>query len=786
MSAHAPSAPAAEPPDRLGPCLLGLLLALAAFTVPRPPALELDASWRMVLGYAFAHGLQWGHDIVFTYGPLGFVMGKTYWGQLFWPMVGWQVAHAALVGWLFVSEGRRLAPLARFFFYAFALLFGVYYEDALQMIVLALLGWRVLRGLDRDPPRADLVAAAVLALYGTIKFTNLLLAGFAVVVAIALAFHRRAPRPAAGLAAGFAGTVLIVWILCGQNPLHLPAYLVSSLEISGGYNDAMSTPSPAAPLRTALLVAGLLAAQLALLVATSPRRALALATAVLAAAFLFLNWKHGFVRADGHMIGFFLCALVVVTGLRFSDSSSRAVRWLRRALGVAAGLLCLVGLEQSIPGLVRGIAGETQARLWQRGWELGHWPEFRQSLRDRMHQQRLQYHLPEVHRAVGDATVDILGFEQALALYNKFNYRPRPVFQSYSAYNAPLARRNLAFFDSAAAPAFVLLKVQTIDGRLATMDDPLVLNYLLHAYDYVLTEKGWQLWRRRPDAPPAAQVAPRPLRTATVAFAENLELGTLAQQPLWLAADARPTLLGRLRKFLYKQPLLALVVEDTAGRTTRYRLPPDAGRTGFILTPLVADASDLMHLAGGRPARRVARFRVETEDGGDAFYRPGIAISLSALAPSTVGARHAAEIERARFGPFGVLPIAHRSLAPLCEQTIDGVPALIAHAPSRLDFVVPAEATTFSGRFGFPPGAHEGEGCTDGAEFRVVWSDGGAERVLFSRHLDPRNRIADRGLQPFSAPLTEVTSGQVSLVIDPGPRGDTGCDWTAWAELEMR
>jgi hypothetical protein len=61
MSAKDSSAPA-ERLNPLGSVLLWVLIALAAFTFPRPPALELDASWRMTMGYAFAHGLQMGKD----------------------------------------------------------------------------------------------------------------------------------------------------------------------------------------------------------------------------------------------------------------------------------------------------------------------------------------------------------------------------------------------------------------------------------------------------------------------------------------------------------------------------------------------------------------------------------------------------------------------------------------------------------------------------------------------------------------------------------------------------
>ena len=781
MPASQPPAPAAKP-NWIADGLLWLLLALAAFTVPRPPTLELDASWRMTMGYAFAHGLQWGKDLVFTYGPLGFVMGKTYWGQLFWEMIAWQAFQAALAATLFVSEGRRLAGVQRFAFFAFAVLFGVVYEDALEMIVIVLLGWQLLRRADEDEPRAGWLHAALLALYGAVKFTNLLLAGVAVAAAVVLALLHRRSRVAVVNAATFAGTSVLLWILCGQNPLNLPAYLLSCLEFSGGYTDGMSIPTPDAPFRTALLVAGLVAAGFILQFRASPRRNFTIAATLFCSAFLFLNWKHGFVRADGHMIGFFICALLPITAFPalFGDGLRRWLRWL---LLIPAGLLCVVGIEQALPGMVRGIVGQLQEQLWTRAHQLTHWEQFRQGLRDQMHQQRLDHDLHFVRDEVGDATIDILGFEQAIALFNKFNYRPRPVFQSYCAFSAPLAQRNLDYYASPRAPQYALLKLQAIDNHLPAMDDARLLNYFVHAYDYVLTDKDWQLWRRRPDAPPAERVAPRRLRTSAVALRAPVELGELSQQSLWVTVDLRPSLLGRIRGFLYKQPLVFLVVEDTAGATSRYRMPPDLGRGGFLLNPLVENLENYLNAAGGGgPVRRVAKLFVDVE-GGESCFQSQAEIGLFAVTPAEAGLRYRQALERAKLAALGRPPTSIQSYAPPSEAKINGQPVLVAHAPSRIEYELPAGATTITGRFGYLPAAYEGDARTGGAEFRVVWSDGTVEHTLFSRTLDPRNNPADRGLHSFSASLAGVT-GRVFLVVDPG--SDNGWDWTAWSGVEIR
>jgi hypothetical protein len=44
-----------------------------------PPIVGLDSSWNGGLAMAVKDGLQWGSQIVFTYGPLGFLNGTGVW-----------------------------------------------------------------------------------------------------------------------------------------------------------------------------------------------------------------------------------------------------------------------------------------------------------------------------------------------------------------------------------------------------------------------------------------------------------------------------------------------------------------------------------------------------------------------------------------------------------------------------------------------------------------------------------------------------------------------------------
>src|SRR5215469_8373601 len=64
---------------KLGPVLVALLMSLTFATIPRHPyQLDDQLSEKAVLNYANMKGWQFGHDIVFTYGPLGFLTSRYY------------------------------------------------------------------------------------------------------------------------------------------------------------------------------------------------------------------------------------------------------------------------------------------------------------------------------------------------------------------------------------------------------------------------------------------------------------------------------------------------------------------------------------------------------------------------------------------------------------------------------------------------------------------------------------------------------------------------------------
>lgn len=762
-----------------------IVLAATAFSLPNFPATDLDTSWRMALGKFFTEGRQFGTDVVFTYGPLGFVMGKTYWGGQWASLIAWQAVQAVVFSAVVYWHGYRLAGYSRLFFFLFFFLFGLTYEDAMHQTIIAFTGFELIRRSNVPWRWSSVALLALLTILSLVKFTNMLLGLILVLLAGGLELWYRRRISALRVPGLYLGFFLLGWMLCGQHLGNIPAYLRSSWEISQGYQDAMGMSCPPSQLYLGVTVLLLVVTYVLLNFATHADRVRSAALTLGAGAYIYLNWKHGFIRADGHQVGFYYAALsLIVTAPLLLEDAPRFRRIKHLVLTVAV-LLSLLSMEMVLPGLVRGILGAAQHEVDLNVHFAAGLANDRRLYDSKLQLEKDALDLLKTKTTVGRATVDVLGFEQGVAIFNDFNYQPRPVFQGYSAYTPYLARLNYDYYASDRAPEYVLFKLQTIDYRLATMDDPHVLRLLVQRYTYLFTEQGFTLWKRKPGSFNAAAFEPKPYRSTTVSLGQKIDLSDLSTQNIWVEIDYDFSLLGKLRRFFFKPPVVSLRITDQKGYESVHRLPRPIGRSGFMLNPVVEDLLDFMRASGGTPKRRAVAITVETAPQDADCLQDDISISFYIVPPSEAGVNFFMEADHALFNMFVDAPISYEALNPPNEETIDKRRVIVMHAPSEMVFEVPSGAGELNGAFGFIPGAYSNGGRTNGAEFVITWSNAGEPVILLERFMDPVNRLSDRGLQKFNVKLPKST-GRVTLRVNPGPFGQFAFDWTGWTGIEFK
>jgi hypothetical protein len=173
-------------------------------------------------------------------------------------------------------------------------------------------------------------------------------------------------------------------------------------------------------------------------------------------------------------------------------------------------------------------------------------------------------HLKQV---IGDETVDIIPWEISYLFFNKLNYHPRPVIQSYSAYDDYLDKLNYRKYMSSHAPEFIFFKIESIDFRHDLYDETKTKMALLLNYEVI--DRTWNyLLLRKLKKPLQKKI----VKTTTaechigdyipIDVSREMQYAEIAIEYSWL---------GKLARILFQPPTLKATIqlEDGTSKTGR-------------------------------------------------------------------------------------------------------------------------------------------------------------------------------------------------------------------------
>ena len=340
--------------------------------------------------------------------------------------------------------------------------------------------------------------------------------------------------------------------------------------------------------------------------------------------FLFVAFKDGFVRHDGHATIAAGALLFAGLFLRFAVRNKRAT-----AIFLLAVLACAY--------IDHGYA-ETSANAYYRritdtytGLILG--LKLRESgartLRDQF-DRSLQALRNEAQIPKLKGTADIYPDDQAYLLASGNTWSPRPVLQSYSAYTPSLARLDASHLTGGHAPENVLFRVEPLDDRLPSLEDGLSWPLLLSDYSPVMMDGGLLYLVRKSPGPTGPVV--EELSTATHSLGETIAL-PLSSDPLFVKLDIHQTPMGYLGSLLYKPRRLTITLELENGTQRTYRLISGMAKAGFVISPLVGSTEDFATLFGDSSYWREKRVKSMRISAGrsSGWWKSRYAVTLSKL-----------------------------------------------------------------------------------------------------------------------------------------------------------
>jgi hypothetical protein len=615
------------------PCFVYFLIV---YVLPPPLPIQpeahlLESSWHIVLTDAFLRGAQFGRDIVYTYGPWGFVENPQGDPRIYPWLFGARllIALAFVLGTSLIVV-RRIAVrttrslVGRFLFIAWVALLS----DPVYVLPMILLAVESFSDRERDrmlTPIAHLLAVAC-ALTMWIKFTSFVTVG---ALAAALAVQNLMRRRRSVIPLEIFAAALAFWVLAGQSLFGLPSFLHGALSTALSYSAAMSLPGPYGELG---VVAALMAAiAIPAAVLFHYRRPWSLWPSLCWIGLLFfLQLKEAFVRYDpfhvwmGIVNALLPCALLLICIAGFFDPESSyppVFRVLTRVCAACVVLLSVVLTAMEIPTR----AGLERYQMLGRNMNAVKALASGRSLSVDYRRQLEEFRRREPLRQVA-GTADFFPDEPARLYGNSLRVRLPPIPQAFEAYNSYLSGLNASLFRGPSRPDFVFFDIAPIDARYPSAADPFSWLALMNCY-LPAGNSGRFLVLRAAGCEDASLDL---IAETRVRAGQSIAVPVGGDYPVWVEVDMRLNRRGSIVAALTSPPDMTLAVHTALGRRV-FSLSAETGRTGFLLSPLLLDPASFGNLfveGGIDPRTEVRDLSIVQSDRARRLYEPAIGLRL--------------------------------------------------------------------------------------------------------------------------------------------------------------
>jgi hypothetical protein len=423
-------------------------------------------------------------------------------------------------------------------------------------------------------------------------------------------------------------------ILLTKNVRVFSSFAIGSMELAAGYAGAMSIDQMPSWFILFPLIC------LLVLIWFITGKSVDAAFLVMSLPFLFITFKHGFVREDLHVLTFFgawSLFWLLVQGV-IVRPPRRVKRMLACTLALflllpGAGVLAAIPVSgrqpleviTSAPQRLVSFASETYApfglvRLASTADFLLNPQKAEIAFESSLATVRKAYALSnDTVSMLRGHTVDVVPWDVSLVYAYGLRWDPAPVFQAYSAYTPYLDDLNADHYEGNDSPDFVLYRFESIDGRYPWFDEPHAFRALTCNYDIVGTDAQFLIMKKRASNACGISVLTGTLETH---FGETVHVPVDGEGPVVAKIFVQPNWLGRVATLLYKTPIVRINLVFDDGTQGGYRLVTAVAEDGLLLGPLF----------GGIPGPSVVRFTLVTD--GPQFYEPGIGVEFDRLATS--------------------------------------------------------------------------------------------------------------------------------------------------------
>lgn len=575
--------------------LIVTIICLIVPFSPNMPTGGLDPSWKFGMNQALAQGLAIGRDVIFTFGPYVSIYTKTYhpatdhlmlYGSIYIAL-SYGLAIFLLVeksGWFLV------AIFSLFLIVSFVFFDPLYFSYPLIVGVLCLKynSNSEKNKIHRNQTLAELIILLIpFGLLPLIKGSFLMLCAVTVVIISASFVLRRKWRRLGVVIFVPIVSSFVFWIFSGQPAAGLFSYLISITPIISGYTSAMAADGVNMEIYFYLVAAIVLL--LVISIDKSLMSAEKILTILVFSAYLFIAFKGGFVRHDGHaqIAGIAIVLATFIAAFIFNP------KYITIAFVFSLGSWAYI--DQNYSGTsTRELFGRLNST----------YKSAFKGMQDRLSgSKKLESSFDSAIIGLNNqekiqilkGTTDIYSYNQSFLIASGNIWNPRPIFQSYSAYTPSLAKKNKEHLVGSSAPDNVIFRVEPIDDRLPPIEDGASWPTLLSNYEPEKIENGFLYLHRILGGVQSKEIT---LRSGIYSFGETVHLQN-EYAPTYVEILIKPSFFGRLVNVFYKPSKLQISLTLKNGMTASYSLVPGMAASGFVISPLINNSDDFGLLYGG-------------------------------------------------------------------------------------------------------------------------------------------------------------------------------------------
>jgi len=567
--------------------LAATLIFIATYSyvgVPTRPG--LDPSYQFAFNYFFANNVQIGKEVLFSFGPLGFLL---------WPEpIGKNLYIAYLVSGVFLflfiflslylnSISKQKTNTFSFFIIIFMTFFiasQIGIHNLLIFIPVILLILHKIKGnvfylifasmfvglAFMVKASAGIIGLSILFSYWVLTYFEVKKITFFLISSITMIL-----------------TFLLIWFLLYQNLSGIIDYLIATLELSRGNSSAMTIN----PSNNWWLFALFFFSYSILPFILKENNIFFLYSLMMVPTVVF--FKYAFARADSWHIVYFLIflgqflylVLIISTDIKKKHVILSTIIFILFVL-FTPGNPNLGAAKRFFIPIANNLSNKPFVTF-----EVSHNNLVKESnvLLKKINLEK------EVLEIIQQNTIDIYPWEASYVAANMLNWKSRPVFQSYITYTPYLDMKNADFYSSTKSSYFILWikkhwggEVGSIDGRYLLNDEPLTLYQILKHYKPVYETTNILLLKKSEHellGDPAVTQESTHQWDTWIEIPNNTLMNSIHRAKV----NIERTLFQKIKKLLYKEFEVYITYKFENGEEKKYRIVVDNAKNGLWINP---------------------------------------------------------------------------------------------------------------------------------------------------------------------------------------------------------